>query len=125
MTDVGSKIEYAISEMKKEDSDLLIFETHLLNFNIPHILKEINSTFDYLYHNFYENRIHFNQRTIMKFTILDMFQRVELEIHFLGETYLNVYIDPKTRNFEGESTGFRFKKWKILNYNLELYYESI
>lgn len=124
MTDIQSKIESAISKMK-EDSDLLIVESQLLNFDIPHILRDFHATLDYLHNHFNGSVNHFNERAIMKFTILDMFIKGELYIELLGETHLNVYTDPKTRQFEGESLGFRFKDWKIVNYNLDLYYEGI
>ena len=124
MTDIRFKIESAISKMK-EDSDLLIVESQLLNFDIPHILRGFNTVLDYSDYYILGSVNHFNQRAIMKFTIVDMFIRGDLEIELLGETHLNIYTNPKTRQFEGESLGFRFKDWQIVNYHLELYYESI
>ena len=125
MTDIQSKIEYAISKMKEADSDLLIIESQLLNFDIPHILRDFHTTLDYLHNHLIGSVNHFDERAIMKFTILDMFIKGELDIELLGEAHLNVYTDPKTRQFEGESLGFRFKYWQIVNYNLDLYYEGI
>lgn len=125
MTDIRDRIESVISKMKEEDSDLLILDSQLLNFNIPHILKDFHTTLDYLHNHLIGSVNHFDERAIMKFTILDMFIKGELDIELLGETHLNVYTDPKTRQFEGESLGFRFKDWKIVNYNLDLYYEGI
>lgn len=125
MTDIRDKIESAISKMKESDSDLLIVKSHLLNFDIPHILRDFNTALDYSNYYILGSVNHFNQRAIMKFTIVDMFNRGELEIELLGYTHLNVYTNPKTRQFEGESLGFRFKDWQIVNYHLELYYESI
>ena len=125
MTDIQSKIESAISKMKEADSDLLIVESQLLNFDIPHILRDFNTFFEYSNYYILESVHHFNQRAIMKFTIVDMFNRGELEIELLGKTHLNVYVNHQTRQFEGESLGFRFKDWQIVNYHLELYYESI
>jgi hypothetical protein len=125
MTDIQSKIESAISKMKEADSDLLIVESQLLNFDIPHILRDFHTTLDYLHNHFNGSVNHFYERAIMKFTIVDIFTRCELEVELLGETHLNIYTNPKTRQFEGESLGFRFKDWQIVNYHLELYYEGI
>lgn len=122
MTNIRERIESAISKMKEEDSDLLILDWQLLNFDVPHILREFNTTFDYL-HNYFNGSInHFKERAIMKFTILDM---IDLKIELICEAHLNVYTNTQTRQFEGELLGFRFKNWRIVNYNLDLCYEGI
>lgn len=126
MIDIRDKIESAISEIKENGSDLLIVESQLLNFDIPHILRDFHTFIDHSNYHILGSVSHFNQRAIMKLTIVDMFtSRGELEIEFLGYTHLNVYTNPNTRQFEGESLGYRFKDWQIINYNLDLYYEGI
>lgn len=125
MSDIRERIESEISEIKKNGSDLFILESQFLNFNIPHRLDSFSTFFDYSDYYILGTVNHFNQRANIKLTVLDMFTSIDLEIELVGHTHLNVYIDPKTRQFEGESFGFRFKDWQIINYNLDSYYENI
>jgi len=119
-----NKIDREIERMKDEGFDLISTDTNLLNFKIPHRLLEINSYFDYS--GFYLNKSGgFTEKITMKLIVVDGFIQRELEINLIGKTHINIYRDLKTSELEGELVqGFRIKEWQIINYNLDLSYES-
>ena len=120
MNDINREIE----RIKEEGLDLFTTDTNLLNFKIPHRLLEINSYFDYS--GFYFNKSGgFTEKITLKLIVVDGFVQRKLEINLIGKTHINIYRDSKTSQLEGELVnGFRIKEWQIINYNLELSYES-